>query len=104
MAPAGAVLRQTSCGSTPREVIECVMQRTMHTGSIFRGQNSLSPGLKHGRWREAASRGDIQCPAEMLARMTQPDARAVMAADLVVESGNVIQLHSQRRRRLDDAG
>ena len=45
---------------------------------IVRRQNLLPPGFERRRRRAAALRGDVERPAEMLARMAKADAQSVM--------------------------
>src|SRR5689334_20119775 len=104
MTPARDVLRLTSCGSAPREVIECILQRAMHADRIFRGQNFLSPGLDRGGGRPAALCRDVEGPSEMLAGMAKPDAQAIMNADLIIERADIAELLRQRRYGFDGTG
>ncbi len=52
----------------------------------------------------AACGGGVQRPAEMLARVAQPDFEAVKAEHFAVERADERQLFSERRRRLAFAG
>src|SRR5882724_9541528 len=87
-----------SCSSTPCEIIERVLERSMHAVRILRCQNPLPPVLERLRRRAAALRCDLQRPAEMLARVLEPDAQPVMTAHFIVEGADVVELFGQRRR------
>src|SRR5882757_6733361 len=89
-----------SCCSTPCKIIECVLERSMHAVRILRCQNPLPPGLERLRRRAAALRRDFQRPAEMLARVLEPDTQPVMAAHFIVEGADMAKLFGQRRRGL----
>ena len=55
--------------------------------------------------RRARTRGGgIERPAEMLARVAQPDVEAVMREHFTVERADQRQLFAERRRRLAAAG
>ena len=98
-ARAGDVLRLRSCSSTPCKIVEGVLERAMHAGRIFRGQDRLPPALQRRRRRAAVLRRDVERPAEMFSRMAKPDAQAVMAADLVIERADMAELLGERRAR-----
>src|SRR5215472_14868027 len=96
-------LQPSSCNDTPCEIVERLAERGMHGGRLFRGQYLLSPGLELFGRHAAASSGNIERPAEMLARVAQPDTHAVMRAYLVIERADVGQLLRQRRLGFDGA-
>ena len=64
----------------------------MHAVRILCRQNLLPPALQRLIRRAAALGGDLQGPAEMLARVLESDAQPVMAADLVVERTHMRKL------------
>ena len=81
----GDVLRLVSCSSTPCKIVECVLKRSMHACRLVGGQDRLTPVLQARGRGTAVLGGDFQRPAEMFARMPEPDAQAVMAQDRIVE-------------------
>src|SRR5260370_33301954 len=70
----------------------------MHPMGIVRGQDFLPPGFQLCRGCTAVIGGRIECPAQMLARMTKPDAQSVMAADFVVERAHIAELLGEHPR------
>src|SRR5882757_11413947 len=87
-----------SCSSTPCKIIECVLERSMDAVRLLRRQDPLPPGLERLRRRATALRCDLQRPAEMLARVLEPDAQSVMAAHFIIERADMAELFGQRRR------
>ena len=75
-------------------------KRAMHAVRIVRCQNLLPPGLQRRGRRAAASRRDLERPAEMFARMAQADAQAVVAADLVIERADIARAARRATARL----
>ena len=67
----------------------------MHAGGILGGENLLPPGFQRQRRRAAALRGNFQRPAEVLARMAKTDTQPVMAANLVIERADIVELLRQ---------
>ena len=59
----------------------------------------MPPALQGRSRRAAVLGGNFQRPAEMLARVPEPNAQAVMAADLIVERSDMVELLGKRRRR-----
>src|SRR5450755_4934214 len=104
MAPAGDVLRRRSCGCTPCKIVERILKGLMHAVRIVRCQDPLAPGLERCDRRTAALGGDLQRPAEMFAGMAKADAQSVVAANLIIERPDMVELLRQRRRGFDDTG
>src|SRR5258707_15331139 len=76
----------------------------MYAGRLFRCQDLLSP-IPELRCRRAAALGrDFQRPTEMLARMLEPDAQPVKAADFIIERADMFELLGERRRLLGCPG
>jgi len=67
----------------------------MHAVRIFRRQNFFPPGFERSGRRTAALGRDLQRPAEMLARMAKTDAEPVVAANLVIERADIVELLRQ---------
>src|SRR2546423_9144729 len=84
-----AVLRLNSCSGTPCKVVIRLAKRSVHARRLVRGQNLLPPVLQRRRRRTAAEGGNVERPAEMLARMAQADAQAVEPADFVIERADM---------------
>src|SRR5690349_10980271 len=97
MAPACVVLRQTSCSSTPCKIVERVVERPLDLGRILRGEDFFAPGLELLGRDAAACSSHLERPGEMLSRMAQADAQAVMAADLVMERADQPELQWKGR-------
>src|SRR3981189_1768056 len=71
---------------------------------ILRRQNFLPPDFERFRRCAAIFGGDLERPAEMLARVLEPDAQTVMAADFIIERANVAELFGERRCGLGLSG
>src|ERR1700752_3959167 len=76
----------------------------MHASWLFGSEDALAPIPELHSRHPAVMRGRIERPAEMLSRVTQPDAQAVMAAYFFVERADMPELFGERWGCLSDAG
>src|SRR4029077_17824274 len=104
LAQVGDVQRPKSCSSAPRKIVKGVLQGPMHEVRIVRRQNPLAPALERRRRSSAVLGRDLKGPAEMLARMTESDAQAVVTANIVIKRADIFELLGQGRRGFDDPG
>src|SRR5579859_7321726 len=100
MAGVCGVRRPMSCSSTPSKIVERVREPLTNPRRILGSQDFLPPGFQLLGRRPADAGGGIERPAEMLARMAQPNAHPIMRANLVIERADIAELLRQRRRRL----
>src|SRR5690242_8614464 len=95
MAVSCDVPRPNSCSSTPCKIVKGFAQRLVHATGLLGRQDLLPPGLQLPGRNAAGISRDIERPAEMLSRMTQPNAQAVVTADFVIERADVTELLGQ---------
>ena len=86
------------------ERIECLGEQTQHGRRIGRGQHAAAPSFEEVFWRAGECRRRIERPAEMFARVAQPEFDAVEAEHFAVERAGERELLAERRRRCALAG
>src|SRR5215467_15244222 len=98
------VLRPWSCRGPPRQRRVGIGEATSGLGRLLGSQHPATPVFEQVTRSTDGDRSRIERPTEMLARMAQSDAKAMVREHLLIEGGDQGKLLTQRRRSFADAG